>query len=171
MTNLSASRPPRGAFWAWLPVALLGSMLAGLGTLAFLAMDDPSFALEPNYYDKAVHWERSQAQSRENVALGLHLDLTSPLMPAPDGSVRFELALKGRDHAPLLGASIVLEAFPNAYASRVQRMTLREEKPGLYRGELKRANLGLWELRASVTHGASFSTYVLRHDVTKPDAV
>ena len=60
-----------GTFWAWVPATLLGAMLLGLGTMAYIAIDDPSFALEPNYYDKAVHWDRSQAEARSSQALGL----------------------------------------------------------------------------------------------------
>jgi hypothetical protein len=64
-----------GAFWAWVPATLLGSMLAGLGIMAYIAVDDPTFALEPDYYDKAVHWDRGQTLLRASEASGLPLVL------------------------------------------------------------------------------------------------
>jgi hypothetical protein len=68
------------------------------------------------------------------------------------------------------GAEISLEAFPNAYASRVQHVSLRESTPGVYSGHLARGVAGLWELRVVVKQGALRYREVLRYDVLKGGA-
>lgn len=159
-----------GTFWSWVPAMLLGSMLLGLGTMAYLAIDDPSFALEPNYYDKAVHWERSQAEARDSQALGLQLSLLRPLASSALGEVELELGIHDRQGLPVRDAAVQLEAFPNAYATQIQQVTLHESSPGVYRGKLARGVRGLWELRLRVSQGSSHFRQVMRVDVTKGDA-
>jgi nitrogen fixation protein FixH len=148
-------------------VLLLGSMLLGLGTMAYIAVDDPGFALEPNYYDKAVHWDRAQAEAKSSRELGWQLVLTKPLLTAKDGSVELELGVTDRSGAAVSGASVALEAFPNAFASRVQQLSLHETAPGRYRASLRHGTAGLWELRFAVQRGQVSYRHVMREDVGK----
>jgi hypothetical protein len=156
-------------FWAWLPALLLGAMFVGLGTMAYVAIDDPHFALEPNYYDKAIHWDDAQARAQSSSKTGLSAEL-APLAIGQGGDVSVELRLSDREARPVAGAVVALEAFPNAYASRVQRLLLQETAPGVYRGNLRGAAVGLWELRLSATQGALRFQQVLRRDVARKDA-
>jgi nitrogen fixation protein FixH len=157
-----------GTLWAWVPALLLGSMLAGLGTLTYIAVDDPHFALEPNYYDKAVHWDRQREGLRRSAESGLRAEL-SPLVEHK-GVAAIELELRDRAGLPVSGVTVLLEAFPNAYATRIERLTLREVSPGKYTGELRGALPGLWELRVSATSATVQFLQVLRRDVTKRGA-
>ena len=156
-----------GRFWAWVPAGLLGSMLLGLGSLAYIAIDDPGFALEPNYYDKAVHWDRAQAEARASQALGYRLELSEPLTVAADGRIRLRLSLEDRDGRAVTGAEVTADAFANSTASRTQRVVLREISAGVYQAELGQGSPGLWELRLAVRHGAARYQQVLRRDVSK----
>jgi hypothetical protein len=142
-------------------------MLLGLGSMAFVAIDDPGFALEPDYYDKAVHWDRSQAEGRASEALGFRLEPASTLSVGPDGSVEVELKLRDRHGSALSGAEIRIEAFPNAAATRVERRRLQEVEPGTYRATLRGGTTGLWELRCAVTYGTARYRQVLRLEVAK----
>ena len=159
-----------GRVWAWVPALLLGSMLAGMGVLVSIAVDDPHFALESNYYDKAVHWDASRAEAKASRALGLSLSLAPTLERAADGTVSVELGVAEPGRAAFAGGTVELEAFPNAYAKQVQRVTLRETSPGVYRGRLERSVLGLWELRVTVSRGAERFHEVLRRDVLRGGA-
>jgi nitrogen fixation protein FixH len=170
MTNTDPPTSRSGAVWAWVPALLLGTMLLGLGTLAVIATDDPHFALEPNYYDKAVHWDRTQRERRDSAALGLELTLTKALAQAADGTIEIELRVESRERAPLQSAAIELEAFPNAYASRIERVKLLETAPGVYRARLKGQARGLWELRFDIVKGPLRFQQSLRRDVGKGDA-
>jgi hypothetical protein len=140
-------------------------MLAGLGVLVWLAVDDPHFALEANYYDKAVRWDQARARANESRALGLATTVSPALYRAADGTIAIEVALDDRDRARFAGAAVALEAFPNAYANRIQRITLREAAPGVYRGRLERGVVGLWELRLTVSRGTQRFEQTLRRDV------
>lgn len=171
MTNAAVNDTTRaGKLWAWVPVLLLGGMFAGLGSMAYLAIDDPGFALEPDYYDKAVHWDRSQAEAAASRALGLQLTLSKPLALARDGSLQLELTIRDRLGASFADAEVRVEAFANAHASRVQGLLLRETAPGVYQAQIAHGSSGLWELRVSVRRGDTRFREVLRHDVSKGDA-
>jgi nitrogen fixation protein FixH len=146
---------------------LLGIMLLGLGSMAYIAADDPGFALEPNYYDKAVHWDRAQAEARASRALGYRLEPTGPLTVTADGRIELRLSLVDRHGRAVAGAEVTAEAFANASASRVQRVVLREVSAGTYQTELRQGSPGLWELRVAVTRGAARYQQILRRDVTK----
>ncbi|HXK19777.1 MAG TPA: FixH family protein, partial [Polyangiaceae bacterium] len=146
------------------------SMFFGIGTLAFIAIDDPNFALEPDYYRKALHWDRNQAQLRENDALGYELRLREPLVISAAGSVQVELELKSPAGAAISGATLEVEAFPNAFAGNVEHLVLREVAPGVYTGQIAHGLLGLWELRCAVSVGSAHYARALRTDVLKRSA-
>ncbi len=170
MTRDTSTPSRAGRVWAWVPTLLLGSMLVGLGILVSIAVDDPHFALEPNYYDKAVRWDQSRAEASASQRLGLTSSLAPVLYRDADGSVTLEVTVVARDGARFTQAFVEVEAFPNAYANQAQRASLREEAPGVYRGKLQRGVLGLWELRLSVTRGDARFRETLRRDVLKAGA-
>ena len=156
-----------GAIWAWVPLGLLLCMSFGIGTLAFIAIDDPNFALEPDYYAKALHWDQAQAQGRESEALGYDLRLRQPLFVSTRGRVEVELELKDRKASGISGAVVEITAFPNAFAGRIEHVVMHEVAPGVYRGELGHGMAGLWELRCAVAVGSSRYARALRVDVGK----
>jgi hypothetical protein len=170
MTARETTPSRAGAIWAYVPALLLGTMLIGLGTMAYVAIDDPSFALESNYYDKAVHWDQNQQRARDSQALGLNLALGAPLSVSKAGKVTVQLRVTDRATVAFSGADVALDAFPNAYANRVQRLILHEVEPGLYVGELSQGVRGLWELRVVVTQGVLRYDQILRADVSRGDA-
>ena len=159
-----------GRIWAYVPLGLLLCMFFGLSTLAYVAIDDPSFSLEPDYYAKAVHWDRNQAQLRENQALGFALEVHQPLIVSTGGQTPIELKLTDRAGLGISGARLEVTAFPNAFATRVEQLVLLEVAPGIYRGELKHGMPGLWELRCSIHVGPSLYARALRTDVVKRSA-
>lgn len=152
----------RGLFWAALPVILLGASLLGVGTMVAIAARDPGFALERNYYERAVHWDRQREQEETNERLGYAVTLG--LETARDG-VELELALADRGHVPLLGAEVKVEAFANARAGERRFLTLTPAAGGRYRASLGRARAGLWEFRFDVRAGGEHFTGTRRLDV------
>ena len=70
--------------WAFAPVALLLASVGGLATMASIASDDPSFSLEPSYYEKAVHWDEQQAKRAASKRLGWRLQ--AALEPSSGGA-------------------------------------------------------------------------------------
>jgi nitrogen fixation protein FixH len=146
--------------WPWVPGALLSSMLAGLGTLAAIAMNDPGFALERDYYRKAVGYDREIEQRTENAQLGWRLQ--AALSRDTTGSTT-TLVVSADDAAgPVTGAQVTAEAIENAHAATVFDLTLVEIAPGRYRATVPVARPGLWELRLSLVRGGERFTEVVR---------
>jgi hypothetical protein len=162
MTADTSNRAPSGRFWAFVPVALLGTGLVGLGTLASIATNDPSFALEPNYYERAVQFEREQLQRAENERLGYALSLE--LTPHATHT-ELVLTLKSRGGGEPPPAQVSARAFANARAGDVRELTFERGSDGRYRAKLAPGMPGLWEFRCSVLAGDERYTEIVRADV------
>ena len=152
----------RGLFWAALPALLLGASLLGVGTMVSIAVRDPSFALERNYYERAVHWDRQREQEETNARLGYGLTLA--LEQGRDG-VELDLSLADGARVPLSGAQVKVEAFANARAGERRFLTLVPTADGRYRASVGHARAGLWEFRFDVQAGGEHFTRTLRKDV------
>ncbi len=168
MTAVEAKHTPRagsGRFWALVPVALLGSSLVGLGTMASIATRDPGFALERDYYQRAVRFEEEQAQQVENARLGFQLALD---VSGSERGTELVATLSSKQGAPLPDATLRAEAFANARAADVRALEFRRGEDGRYRTLLERATPGLWEFRLVVVSGRERFTAVVRRDVPRP---
>lgn len=163
MSANNHSRSPKrepGAYWAFVPAGLLITMLAGLLTLATIAADDPSFAVESDYYKKAVSWDRELEQQGENARLARKVTLETRSLPKQ--TVALALRVTDARGEPLDGAKVELEAFPNARAGQRQRLVFTEGLHGAYSAELPLTRTGLWELRLTVSRGEDRTTHVMR---------
>ncbi len=139
-----------GRFWALLPVVLLGSSVLGLVAIVVLFVNDPSVSLEDDYYRKAVNWDQHQAEALRSRQLGYRVTLTTRV--SPDGrTFSVNVAAADRTGAPLSGAHLSLDAFPNARAGTTVHKALIENTPGAYSIELPRVRSGLWEFRLEIS--------------------
>ncbi len=156
-----------GRFWSLVPVLLIACMLVGLGSLAYVATDDPSFAVEKDYYKKAVAWDQAAAQAAENARLGWKVELATE----PHGKeLRVVARVKDAQGAPIRGATVALEAFANARASRVVSTRLEVGDDASYRGGLDLIQAGLWEFRFSVEARGQRFTETVRQEVRRGGA-
>ena len=161
--NASAvrDRAPAGSWWAFVPVAMLGAMLIGLGVMCWIAVHDPGFSLEHDYYRKAVLYDREIEQKQHNAKLGWQFAIDTS---RHGRDVELRASLFDRDHRPITGARVELEAFYNARASDRHTLPLSEVEPGRYVVTLPAARPGLWELRLAATRDAERYTDALRVD-------
>lgn len=123
-----------------------------------IASDDPSFAVEPDYYRKAVHFDSTMAQERQNLSLGWGFDAT--LDAIADGQpTRLAVRLHDAASDPLPGARVAVMARFNARANDTLTAVLTEEAPGTYVTRLPITHPGEWEIRVDAAHGSQrFST-------------
>lgn len=123
-----------------------------------IANDDPSFAVEPDYYRKAVHFDSTMAQERTNLALGWGFDAV--IDSIGDGKhTRLSVRLRDASSAPLSAARVAVMARFNARANDTLTAVLEERAPGLYVTTLPIAHPGEWEVRVDARHGSQhFST-------------
>lgn len=147
----------RGAlFWKLFPVALLVTSSAGWLMMVSIAVDDPGFAVEADYYKKASSYDEVIAQRSLNQKLGFQARLTRFDVDA-SGKTVAELSLRDRTGAPLSGAQVQVEAFHNARARHIEELRAKELEPGLYQFVFKSRRLGLWELRLEVRKEGRFT--------------
>ena len=155
----------RSRGWYW-PVGLAALLVGSAGAniaLLVITSSDASFAVEPNYYAKALAWDETMAQQARNEALGWSLKLRVDPTGEP-GRMTVAVRLTDSAGAPLEGARIAIEALHNARANQVLAAAL--EPRGLdYATAMPLARPGRWEFRARVTRGLDVFTATLIRDL------
>ena len=151
----------RGAWW---PIGITGVLAATVAAnvwVMIIATDDPSFAIEPDYYTKAIDWDSTLARATESVRLGWRL--TPELGPiAADGGVRLSATLSDSTGAPISGAEVRVSALPVARANEVHQVTLAAVAPGEYVTHFDARRAGQWELRFDVRTASAHFTEIAR---------
>ena len=144
---------------------VLAATVAGNAVLYYVAGADPSFAIEPNYYAKAVAWDSTAAQARRSTALGWQL--SPALTPfVPSRGARLSVSLADSTGAPITDAIVKVSALYNARAGTVLESTLRPDSSG-YSTMLGVAHGGQWELRFDVTRRGQHYTSAVRVDAVR----
>lgn len=130
--------------WAWVPVALLLSSALGVGSMAVLATRDPHFATEPDYYKKAIGWDRTQAQAALNQRLGYVVELPALIEFDAQRHATLDLTLRDRHGQLVSGARLTADAFANAYSGELVHTAFEELSAGHYRAKLSVGHSGQW---------------------------
>ncbi|HVX41727.1 MAG TPA: FixH family protein [Gemmatimonadaceae bacterium] len=150
----------RGLGWP-IAVTLILAITVGVNIwVAVIADDDPSFAIEPNYYAKAIAWDSTMAQARENARLGWRL---VPQLGAftRDTGAPLHVSLLDSTGAPIHGAVVKVYALYNARAATIYEATLAP-RDSAYEARIPVEHIGEWELRFEVTHGGQRFTSTSR---------
>lgn len=148
--------------WAYVPAGLLIAMLGGLLLMARIASDDPGFAVERDYYRKAVGWDAEQAQLAENQRLGW--TMTAEALPRAGGRAVVRVGLRDGQGRPVTGARVTFEAFHNARAGDLRSGEARAVGQD-YELDLGAVRPGLWELRLTAQAGTDRYTAVVRREI------
>ncbi len=148
--------------WALFPVGLLGILVSVQAVLFSLSRNDPSFAVEPEYYQKAVSWDKQVEQRAHNARLGWQpaVEFTTK-----DGAPALQVTLTDATGAPVADAAVGAIAFPNARASAIQTPPFRQTTAGTYVAPLNVVIPGAWEVRLTASHADSTFTHTARLDV------
>ena len=149
-----------GRLW---PVIIAGALavhvVASL-VVVFIATSDPSYAVEEDYYQKALHWNDKRAQDRMNDSLGWSIDFSVEPPASPGDQPTLELRLQDGDASPLDGAVVSVEAFHNARSGDIVRIQPTPAGDGVYRASFPADRNGRWELRFTVDHDGRHFTHV-----------
>ena len=151
--------------WALVPVALLLSSALGVGSMAIVAVRDPHFATEPDYYQKAIRWDQTQAQAATNQRLGYVLKAPSALRFDAQGHATLELTLSDHLGQPVIGARLTSNAFANAYSGALVGMVFEEPSAGRYLAKFKVGHPGQWVFEIIGNSGGERFTAELRADL------
>jgi len=160
---MSARR--RGA-WGWplgLALALVASA-AGNIVFAVVASREPSFAVEPDYYQRSLEWDRTMAQEDVNRALGWSIAAAGE-PTGVSGQLQLVATLVDRAGRGVDGAQVRVEARHGARAADLVSGQLASAGTGRYAAVLPLARPGLWELRFRVERGRDVYTTRLATDL------
>jgi nitrogen fixation protein FixH len=148
--------------WPLLIVGLLALQVALGAFFVWRAVSDPSFAVEEDYYEKAVQWDAHREQAARNRDLGWVLTETVVPPPAAGTDATLQVSIHDAEGGPVAGARVHVEAFHNVRAGRVLRADLEEIEPGRYAAPLPMRRPGLWEVRTAADRGGDHFTHVGR---------
>ena len=151
--------------WPVAIVGMLGLHAAGMVAVIMVATRDPSFAVEPNHYQKALAWDAFSARARASRALAWRVDASTDARLDAQGTRGLDLRIVDRSGAPVTGATVAVLAFPHARGEERARIDLREDQPGLYRARTAMARTGIWELRLTARRGQDVFTSTILHTV------
>ena len=151
----------RGTWWPIAVTTVLATTVAANIWVMRVASDDPSFAIEPDYYRKAIEWDSTLAQARQDSILGWRLTPELRVIAAT-GKTRLSATLTDSTGAPISGAVVRVSALPVARANEVHELTLASAGAGEYSAQLDSRREGQWELRFDVQAGSTRFTEVAR---------
>ena len=156
----------RGLCWPIAVTGILATTVAANIWVMMIASDDPSFAIEADYYRKALAWDTTLAQAARNAALGWHL--TPEMGPiGNDGRAVLTARLTDSLGAAIPNAVVKVSAVPVVRATEVREATLVAADAGRYSARVDARRSGQWELRFDATVGAERFTQVSRVEVAR----
>lgn len=163
-----------GMGWPIGIVVILGATIAANLVVMRIANSDASFAIEPDYYKKAVAFDSTMATERRSLSLGW--SATSAIV-AGDSAGRPMLTVTIRDaqQLPVRGAAVNITALANARANDILTAALQETAPGQYQSRLSARFAGQWEVRVDAVRGTEHFVTSTRTEVARavvaPNAV
>jgi nitrogen fixation protein FixH len=137
--------------------------------VAIIAGDDPSFAIEPDYYAKAIAWDSTMAQARRNDTLKWRLAPSWGVFSVDSGTT-LKVRLTDSLGAPIRNANIAVSALYVGRAALAHTATLHGDGRDGYAVALPVDHAGRWELRFTVERGADRFTSIARLDASPQHA-
>ena len=129
------------------PAVIIGALalhvIVSLVTV-WIATSNPSYAVEEDYYQKAIHWDEKRAQDGLTAEAYRYAVTGEPAaldLVATDGSGK-----------PLAGATVTVETFHNTRAGEILRARMVTDHDGRCSATLSARRTGVWEFRFSIEH-------------------
>ncbi|MEO7360637.1 MAG: FixH family protein [Gemmatimonadaceae bacterium] len=138
-----------GMGWPIGIACILATTVIGNLVVMRIANDDPSFAIESNYYQKAVAFDSTMDLERKSEKLGW---TANAAFESDVAATRVLITLRDAQQQPVTGATVAVDAVFNARANDVVHADLRETEPGVYAAPMAVTFAGEWELRVNARH-------------------
>lgn len=159
-----------GMQWPIGIVAILAASVAGNVAFMRAANNDPSFAIEPEYYQKAVAYDTIMSEAKLSAALGWSAITSLELGSSGQGMLQTQL--KGPSGESVDADSVIAQAFFIARANNVVkvRLTGSGDGSGVYRALIPVLHMGQWEIRVDAFRNQEHYISTVRRDVSAPAA-
>jgi nitrogen fixation protein FixH len=139
----------RGWQWPVLVTLALGFTVGVNFVMLYAAKADPNgTVVEPDYYRKAVEWDRTMARRSASLALGW--TTRASLVGTPS---RLQVQLADSAGVALVDAEVTATMIHNREASTPFALTLAPTGAGTYSVDLPATRSGLWEVRVVARRG------------------
>lgn len=145
----SVTDAPRGRGLIWptlITVALLFTVGANVVMLFAATSDRNGSVVEPDYYQKAVDWDRTMARRAASDRLGWRV-------AAGIGADRVDLTLLDSLGAPISAAAIEVTLIHNRDAGHPVTLSLGALGDGRYGAAMPQLARGRWEVRVEARRG------------------
>ncbi|MGE3106867.1 MAG: FixH family protein [Phycisphaerales bacterium] len=134
----------RPALFPGIIFVLLGMNMVIVAITVYAATSDASFAIEPRYYEKALHWDDAAAQKRASDKLGWKVSVS---LDAGAGSPMLVAKVTDRDGQAVSGIALQGEMFHNARSGDRRELTFTAAAPGEYAAPALVDRAGVWQVR------------------------
>jgi len=134
----------------WLVGGLLCTNFTVVGVTLYLAHSDPTFAVEPDYYGKAIRWEQDEAARERARVLGWSLEIDAAGAMSATGMRTLTMRLRDAEGEAVSGGRVEVECFSHLDASHRFSGVCAERGPGIYQVDVPLLGEGLHEVRATV---------------------
>lgn len=163
--STSADRPqahprPTVLIWPGIVFLLLGGQIMLMLVAVYLATSDSSFAVEPDYYRKALRWDETAAQTRLNQQLGWSVEIVVSSSTDIYKNRDVTCILKDGSGREIDDAQIELTAFAHARGDQRVLSELTAVGQGRYGTTLRMTQPGRWEFRIVARRGGDTFTQV-----------
>eukprot|EP00752_Nemacystus_decipiens_P013680 g12133.t1 len=116
-------------------LGLLGAHMVFIFTAITLGTGDPSFAVVPDYYEKAVDYDEHKALLAQSAQLGWSVELVPSTHADVAGQRELMLRLRDAGDQPVEGAEVRVTGYHLARAGEPVEMTCVQTLPGVYVGQ------------------------------------
>ncbi len=159
------ARPSRHLFWPIFLTSLITIHVVSVVVMVVVATHDSSFAVEPDWYQKSLHYDQTAEQQRENGRLNwsVQLEVGQPL----SGSNLRNVSCTILDGAgkPVEKATVDVVAFAHLRGSNRTSRVLLPKEGGGYGATLAFEDPGVWEFRLVITRGAETFTQIVKQEI------
>jgi nitrogen fixation protein FixH len=166
----AAMKPARHLFWPIFLVSLISIHILSVVVMVIIATHDKSFAIEPDWYQKGLHYEQTAQQQEANRQLAWSVRLAVGKSLA--GSNQRSVTCKVLDRAgkPVENATVDLVAFAHLRASKPASTVLLPRAAGEYIATMSFDDPGMWEFRLVVQRGKETFTHIVKDEIQQPSA-
>ena len=155
-----------GMQWPIGIVVILATSVAGNVAFMRAANNDPAFAIEPEYYKKAVAFDTIMNEAQSSAALGWTANASLELDAG--GQARAQVQLTDRSGKAIIADSVIVHAFFIARANDVvkARLAASADESGMYGAMIPVLHRGQWEMRVHAFRNREHFITTVRRDVS-----
>lgn len=161
-----------GMAWPIGITAILATSVVGNLIMMRVANDDPSFAIETDYYQRAVDFDTTMHQQSRSDALGWTASATIGEVSNGKGVLRVQL--RGKNAEPVAADSVLAVAFFNGRANDREHLTLvraPSDTSGIYLHDVAVAHAGQWVVMIDAWRGTEHFVETARVEVASAAGV